>query len=172
VTNIMNFFDRLRLRLESGGTDLSGFSSSLDPPPIEDHVGTKIPQETVEEERKDDDRLTVSHYHRVKPSRDAVNDDGIRQSSAPSPGASIAVSPMRPSRKRASSAGQESDTEPGGALPDEWEITETNREGEVRGGVEGRRCSRHDVWQTARSRQRKRNGVASGSLTLHEAAEG
>ena len=49
---------------------------------------------------------------------------------------------MRPSKKRASSAGQESDNEPDSAWPDEWEkqclVVQSNREGEVRGIGEGK----------------------------------
>ena len=138
-------------------------------------MGAKMDQENAEE-GEENDRLTVSQLSpgkSVEGCRDSSeNDDGIRQSSAPASGVSIAVSPMRPSRKRASSAGQESDTEPGGALPDEWEITETNQEGEVRGGggvkgVQQVRC------MAAVKKPRglvlplhKKNGVASSSLTL------
>lgn len=69
------------------------------------------------------------------------------------------------------SPGHESDTEPGSALPDEWEkrclITESNREGEVRGG-EGkeeqqarRRVSYGKKRRALLQPSRKENGVAS-----------
>jgi len=135
-----------------------------------------MPLETVEEEGGDNDRLTVS---RLSPGKsvegrrdDSENDDGIRQSSAPAPGVSIAVSPMRPSKKRVSSAGQESDTEPGGALPDEWEITESNQEGEVRGGGGGKEVQQARCMGAVKKPRglaqplHKKNGVASSSLTL------
>lgn len=141
-------------------------------------MGAKTAQETAEEERKDDDRLAVSRPSPSKTVRETSdrNDGGIRQDFAPTPGTSIAVSPMRPSRKRALSAGHESDTEPGGTWPDEWKkrclITESNLEGEVRGGGE-----RKEAQQTRRVEDgekprafaqpsHKKNGVASGSLTL------
>ena len=183
----MNFFfslDRSRTSLESGGANLSGSSSSLDPLPVaEDDAGAKVPQEATEE-CKDDDRLRVSQLSpskTVKGCRDSSgildwNNDGIRESSAPAPGASLAVSPMRPSRKRVSSAGQESDTEPGRAWPDEWEkrclITESNTEGEVRGGGEGkedqqaRRVANGEKPGVLLQPSRRKNGVASSSLTL------
>ena len=178
LTHNESLLDRLRLRPESGGTVSSGFSPSPDPPPPtrEDHAGTKIPQETGGEEHKDNDRLTFSQLSPGKGVEgcrdDSENDDGIRQSSAPATGVSVAVSPMRPSRKRVSSAGRESDTEPGGALPDEWGITETNQEGEVRGGVGGKevqqaRCMAavKKPWGLAQPLYKK-NGVASSSLSL------
>jgi hypothetical protein len=110
-----------------------------------------------------EDRLTVSQ---LSPSKAAGyrsetadwNDGGIRPNAAPGSRTSIAVSPMRPSRKRAGSAEQASDTEPG-----EWEkrnlITESNQEGEVRGGGEGKKERR-------RVPSREGNGAASRSLTL------
>jgi len=135
-----------------------------------------MPQEVVEEEREENDRLTVSQLSPGKSvggCRDNFgNDDGIRQSSAPATGVSIAVSPMRPSRKRVSSAGQESDTEPGGALPDEWEITKTNGEGEVRGGGGGKEVQQARCMAAVKKPRvlvqplHKKNGVASSSLTL------
>jgi len=142
----------------------------------EDHVGTEIPQETVEKEGGENDRLTASQLSPGKGVEgcrdDSENDDGVRQSSAPATGASIAVSPMRPSRKRVSSAGQESDTEPGSALPDEWEITETNQEGEVRGGVGGKEVQQARCMAAVKKPRglaqpiHTKNGVASSSLTL------
>ena len=156
---------------------MSGFSPPLDPPPPppmgEDDVGAKMPQESAEEECEDDDRLTVSQLSPgkgVDGCRDgSENDDGIRQSSAPAPGVSIAVSPMRPSRKRVSSAGQESDIEPGGALPDEWEMAESNQEGEVTGGGGGGKEVQQARCMAAVKKGRglaKKNGVASSSLAL------
>lgn len=147
-------------------------------------MGTKLPQETAEDERKDDDRLSVSQLSpgkTVEECRDNYeisdwNDNRIPESSAPAPGTSLAVSPMRPSRKRVSSAGQESDTEPGSAWPDEWEkrcpITESNGEDEVRGGGEGKevqqvqRVANGKKLQPSLQPSRKRIGVASSSLTL------
>ncbi|KAF9654415.1 hypothetical protein BDM02DRAFT_158937 [Thelephora ganbajun] len=83
---------------------------------------------------------------------------------------------MRPSVKRALSAGRASDIEPGSALPDEWEkqhlITESNREGEVRGGGEGkevqqaRRVGEGKKAPALLQPSHKKNGVASSSLTL------
>ena len=139
-------------------------------------MGTKIPQEIVY-----DDRLMVPQRSpsktaegwRDSPERSEWNDDGIRQSSAPTPGASIAVSPMRPSRKRVSSAGHGSDTEPGSALPGEWEkkqcwITEPHRASEVRGGgkEEARGMGDGEKPRTMLQPSRKKNGVPSSSLTL------
>ena len=185
MANVTIFsLNRSRSNLESGGAGLSGFSPSPDPVPVaEDHVEAKAPQEAAEE-REDDDRLTASQLSpskTVKGCRDSSgishwNDDGIRQDSAPASGAPLAVSPMRPPRKRVSSAGHESDTEPGCAWPDEWEkrylITESNPEGEVRGGGEGKEVRR--VQRVAECEKpgallqpsRKRIRVASSSLTL------
>jgi len=135
-----------------------------------------MPQETSGEERGDNDRLTVSQLSPGKSVEgcrdDSENDDGVLQSSAPAPGVSIALSPMRPSRKRVSSAGQESDSEPGGALPDEWEITESNQEGEVRGGGGGKEVQQAQCMAAVKKARglpqplHRKNWVASGSLTL------
>ena len=132
----------------------------------------------------DDDRLTVS---RLSPSKTVWEcrygsenpewkENRIQPSPEPTPGTSIAVSPMRPSRKREASAGHESDTEPGCAWPDEWEkrclIIESDREGEVRGGGAGKEDQRSEHvehWEKPRALlqpSRKENRVASGSLTL------
>jgi hypothetical protein len=144
-------------------------------------VGAKIPQEAAEEERQDGDPLTVPQ---LSPSKTVSgcpensgssewNDNGIRQSPTPTSGTPIAVSPMRPSRKRVSSAGRESDIEPGSAWPDEWEerylITESNREGEVRGREgksvpQARRTA--DGEKASVQPSDKKTGVASRSLTL------
>lgn len=141
-------------------------------------MGAKNPQETAEEERKDDDRVAVSRPSPCKTVRESSdrNDGGILQDFAPTPGTSIAVSPMRPSVKRALSAGHESDIEPGGTWPDEWEkrylITESNWEGEVRGGEEGkeaqqaRRVEDGEKPRAFPQSSRKKTGVASGSLAL------
>ena len=104
------------------------------------------------------------------------NDGGIRPSPAPRTRTSIAVSPMRPPRKRAASAERESDSEPGGAWTGEWEkrclITESNREGEVRGGGEGKEVEETQGAATGEKSQRmllpsrEEKGVASGSLAL------
>lgn len=136
-------------------------------------------QDIAEGERGgDDDRLTVS---RLSPSKTVWecrygSEDRIQPSPEPTPGTSIAVSPMRPSRKREASAGHESDTEPGCAWPDEWEkqclIIESDREGEVRGGGAGkedRRSERVEDWEKPRALlqpSRRENRVASGSLAL------
>jgi len=159
---------------------LSGSSSSVDPPRVvEDHTGAKIDQDIGEDERKEDDRLTVS---RLSPSKtvgecryDSERWDWNNKGLAPTPRASIAVSPMRPSKKRVASAGQESDSEPGGAWPDECEkrclIIESNREGEVRGGEgeedqQARRVSYGEKPRALPQPSDKENGVASSSLTL------
>ena len=178
-------FDRSGFSPVSGGAYLSGPLPSLDPPRTrEDHAGTKITRDLAEEEQKDDDRVTVSQQSPSKTVRECRydsessdwNNNGIRPNPEPTPRASIAVSPMRPSKKRVASAGQESDTEPGGAWPDEWEkrylITESNREGEVRGGGEGKKVQQARVAadgekpRTLLQPLRKGNGVASSSLTL------
>jgi hypothetical protein len=149
----------------------------LDPPrPAQDHVEVQTSPGAVEEvERKEDDQLTLSQ---ISPSKTDSGPCESSDCSAPKPRVPIAISPMRPSKKRASSAEQESDTEPGGALPDEWEkrhlITQSNREGgEVRGcGDEGK-----EVQETRRpaggenprallQASRRKNGEASSSLTL------
>ena len=167
---------------------MSSSSPSLGPPRTteEDHVGSKITQAIAEEERQDDDRLTVLQLSpsktgsecRYNSASSEWNENAIQPSPAePTPGTSIAISPMRPSRKREASAGQESDTEPGSAWPDEWEkrslIIESDREGEVRGcgeGKEGQQQSRRVAhWEKPRASlrpSRKENRVASGSLTL------
>lgn len=146
----------------------------------EDQVKTKTPRETGKEETEDDDRLTASRLSPSKTVEERRDNSGSpewtvngnRQNSAPSPGTSTAVSPMRPSRKRVLSAGHESDTEPGSAWPDEWEITESNREGEVRGGGGGKevqqaqRVAGGKKPRASPRPSRKRNGVASSSLAL------
>ena len=146
-------------------------------------MGAKITQDIVEEERKDDDRLVVSQLSPSKTVRECRYDsessdgdeNGIQPSSEPTPRTSIAVSPMRPSRKREASAGHASDTEPDGAWPGEWEkrglIIESDREGEVRGGGEGKEQQPRLVAHREKPRaslqpSRKENRVASGSLTL------
>lgn len=144
-------------------------------------MGAKITQELGES--KDDDRLTASQLSPGKTGRECRyqaetadwNDGGIRPSPAPRTRTSIAVSPMRPSRKRAASAEHESDTEPGGARTDEWEkrclITESNREGEVRGGGEGKEVEETQGAATGEKSQRmllpsrEEKGVASLTLT-------
>ena len=78
---------------------------------------------------------------------------------------------MRPSRKRASSAEHASDIEPDGASPDELEkrclITESNWEGEVRGGGEGKVLQARRAVGGEKSRPScKTNGPISGSLAL------
>jgi len=139
-------------------------------------VGAKIPQENEEEGRKeDDDRLAVSQLSPSKSVESHRRSNPSFQNSAPTPGTPLAISPMRPSRKRAS-AGQESDTEPDGAWPDEWEkscwITESNREGEVRGGEgkeiqQARRVAGGEKPRALpQASHSKKNGVASSSLTL------
>ena len=101
----------------------------------------------------------------------------MQPSSAPSSGTSIAISPMRPSRKRVASAEHESDTEPGGAGPGEWEkrcsITESNLEGEAKDCGEGkedqqarRAANGEKPWVSSLQPLRKKNRVASSSLTL------
>jgi len=142
-------------------------------------------QDIAEGERGgDDDRLTVS---RLSPSKTVWErrygsenpewkENRIQPSPEPTPGTSIAVSPMRPSRKREASAGHESDTEPGCAWPDEWEkrclIIESDLEGEVRGGGAGKEdrwSERVEHWEKPRALlqpSRRENRVASGSLTL------
>ena len=127
---------------------MSDSSPSLAPPRTAgDHAEINVPQEAVkEEEDEEDDRLTVSRLSpskTVRGCRDGLERSGWNEeNSAPTPRVPLAISPMRPSKKRASSAGQESDNEPDGASPDELEkqllITQSNREGEVRGGGEGK----------------------------------
>lgn len=92
------------------------------------------------------------------------------ESSAPTPGTTIAISPMRPSKKRASSAGQESDNEPDGAWRDEWEkrcsVAQSNREREVRGGGEGKEVQGTRQKTVALLQpSRKKSGEASLTLT-------
>ena len=160
-----------------------GGSSSYIPRVAEDQTGTGTNQDIGEGEGEEDDRLTVS---RLSPSktvgesrwdseRTDWNDKGILPSLAPTPRTSIAISPMRPSKKRVASPGHESDSEPGSAWPDEWEkrclITESNREGEVRGGEgkedqQARRVSYGEKPRALPQPSDKENGVASSSLTL------
>lgn len=157
------FFDRSRLNLELGGadTDMGGSPPSLDPPrTAQDHV------EAIEECRADA-QLTVA------PSKNVGRWDWNDENSAPGRGAHIAVSPMRPSKKRASSAGQESDNEPDGAWPDELEkqglVAQSNREGEVRGGFEGKEIqgTRGVTWgEKALVAPLKKPREASSSLAL------
>ena len=166
--------NRSRFNLEPGGADVGDCLTSLDPPrTAEDRVGVETPSET----REDDEQLTVS---RLSPSKTVggwcdqaeKNEEG----SAPTPGTPIAVSPMRPSKKRASSAGQESDNEPDSAWPDEWEkqclVVHSNREGEVRGGGgggEGKRVQgTRRVADSGKALQPrcKKPGGGSSSLTL------
>jgi hypothetical protein len=148
-------------------------------------VGTKPTQDIAEGERRDDDRLTVSRLSPSKTVKECrydsessdCSENGIRPSPEPMPRISIAVSPMRPSRKREGSAGRESDTEPGGAWPDEWEkkrclIIESDREGEVRGCGEGKedeqsgRVAYREKPRASLQPSRKENRVASSSLIL------
>jgi hypothetical protein len=151
---------------------MSDCSPSLDPPrTAQDQVVAKMPREEVE--GGEDDQLTVSQLSPGKTVggwRDQAGD-----SSAPTPGTPIAVSPMRPSKKRASSAGQESDNEPDGAWPDEWEkqclAVQSNRECEVRGnaGGEGKQFqgTRRVVGgEKALQPWRKKAREASSSLAL------
>ena len=147
-------------------------------------MGAKITQGIREEEHKDDDRLTVFQLSPSKTVREGsynsegsdCSESGIKPSPEPTPRTSIAVSPMRPSRKREASAGHESDTEPGGAWPGEWEkgclIIESDREGEVRGGGAGKEDQQlgrvehgEKPWALLQP-SRRENRVASGSLTL------
>lgn len=140
-------------------------------------MGVEISEELAKQEGKDDDRLTVSQLSpgktvgesRYRAETSDWNDGGIRPNPAPGTRTSVAPSPMRPSRKRAASAEQESDTEPGGAWTGEWEkrclITESNREGEVRGGGEGKQVGEKPQRLPVPSREE--NGVASRrSLTI------
>lgn len=124
--------------------------------------------EISEDPAKEDCRLTVSQLSPSKECRyrsetSDWNDGGIRPNPAPVSRASIATSPMRPSRKRAASAEQESDGE-----PVEWEkrwlITESNREG----GGEGKQVQEKRGAATGELlvASREETGVASRSLTL------
>ena len=150
-------------------------SSSLDPPrTTQDHVQVKI---SSEEEDGEDDQLTVSQLSpskTVRGGRDHAERSGWNEESAgPTAGTPLAVSPMRPSKKRASSAGQESDNEPDSARPDEWEkqrlVVQSNREGEVRGGGEGKQdegTRREADGEKALLASRKKSREGSSSLTL------
>jgi hypothetical protein len=170
------FFNRSRFNLDLGTAETS---PPPEPPRVaQGHVGVEIPLETAMEERKEGDRLTVSQ---LSPSKTATgcreraeNLDWNNEGSAPASGTPIAVSPMRPSRKRVSSA-EHSDTEPDGARPAEWEkrclITESNGEGGGRGGggeeKEGQRARRVAGGEKSLLQpSRKTNGGASSSLTL------
>lgn len=169
----MYISDRSRFNLEPGGADMSDSPPSLDPPRTpQDRLEAKISLVTIGEE---DAQLRVSQLSPSKTVRrwrdHAGRSDWNEESSAPTLGTPIAVSPMRPSIKRASSAGQESDNEPDGACPDEWEkqrlVDESNREGEVRGGGEGKQVqgTRQKALAPLQP-SRKKTGEASSSLTL------
>jgi len=173
MTNIIKFSGRSRFNFEPDGADVGDSLPSSGPPrTAEDHVEAKIPPEIVE-----DDLFTVSQLSPSKTVRGCRDhsessdcNDEIRGSFAPAPEAPITISPMRPSRKRASSAEHASDTEPDGACPDKWEkrclITESNREGEVWGG--GKRKVQRSGGQKLLplSLPSRENGGASSSLTL------
>ena len=183
MTNIMNFFfNRSGLNLEAGGADVSDSSPSPGPPrTARDHAEIDVPREAAEEEEaEEDDRLTVSRLSPSKTVRGCRDDfessDWNEENSAPTPRVPLAISPMRPSKKRASSAGQESDNEPDGASPDELKkpllITQSNREGEVRGGGDGkevqgtRRVPKGKKSLALLQPSREKNGGPSSSLTL------
>ena len=173
---------RSSINLDPAGAGASDSPPSLGPPQIaQEHVEAKVPLEPAEE-RKEDDRLRdpqLSPSKTVRGCRDhSERSDSKEGNSGPTPGTSLAVSPMRPSRKRASSAGQGSDSEPEGALSDEWEkqclITQSNREGEVRGRCESEGKQVQGTRRGIGSEKplallqpwSKKIGKASGSLAL------
>lgn len=155
---------------------MSGSSPSPDPPrTAQGHAEVKISPETIEEEGREGDERTVSQLSPSNTPRGwrdhTERSDWNEEGSGPKGGTPIATSPMRPSKKRASSAGQESDNEPESACPDEWEkqclVPESNREGEVRGIVEGKQVQRTRQNALALLQpSRKKNREGSGSLTL------
>ncbi|KAF9786897.1 hypothetical protein BJ322DRAFT_684234 [Thelephora terrestris] len=141
------------LDLELSGAEASDTSPPLGPP----RTGGEVSRE--EEEA---DRLTVSHLSPSKTVRGCPEIN--KEHSGPMARVPLAISPMRPSKKRASSAGQASDNEPDGAMPDELEkqrlITQSNREGDEGKGT------RRIVGEKKSVASCKRNGESSVSLAV------
>ena len=154
------YFYRSRSSLD-GGAEMGDSPLPLDPPRMNNT------REAAKEGRKEDDQLTVSQLSPSKTVRMDGKDVGVP----------IAVSPMGPSKKRVSSAGQESDNEPDGAWLNEWEkpklISQSNLEGsevrmcgEGKGAQEMRRSTEGGKSLGLRQASHQKVGKASNSLTL------